>query len=135
MAIRTSASRRANLLAVLCISAALLGCATAHSTAGRDFDDSKVSLIVKGKTTTADLIAMFGQPYSKRPQGDDDQIWTYSYADATAHAQAGPFGVRNVDTTGYKKNLFIIIKSDNTVRNFTLDEGPLDRTTTVRPGS
>ncbi len=108
----------------------LWGCATAQSTAGRDFDSSKVSQIVKGKTTSDEIFAMFGTPYSKQPEVDGGERWLYSYATATAHAQAGLFGSMSTTTTGYKKNLNIIINKDKVVVNFTLDEGPLDEQTT-----
>lgn len=52
-------------LSLIFLGLCLWGCATAHSTAGRDFDSAKVSQIVKGKTTADEIITMFGTPYSK----------------------------------------------------------------------
>ena|SRR5258708_2543379 len=135
MVARMSAYRSAVLLPVLWLSLALFGCATAHTTAGRDFDATKVSQIVKGKTTSSDILAMFGTPYSKQPKDNDEEMWVYSYAEATAHAQSMGFGVTSSEATGFKKNLYILLKGNKTVSNYTLDEGPIDkRTTTVRPG-
>ena len=102
----------------------LWGCATAHSTAGRDFDTSKASQIVKGKTTADELVAMFGKPYSKQPEANGGERWLYSYATATAHATA--FFGSHVETTGYKKNLNILINSNRVVENYVVDEGPID---------
>jgi hypothetical protein len=126
---------RVGLLSILFVSFALFGCATAHSTAGRDFDTYKVNQIVKGQTTSDDIVAMFGTPQSKQPKDADTVMWVYSYAEATAHAQAGFFGSREVETTGTKKVLYVLIGPDNKVVNYTLDQGPVDkRTTTAAPG-
>jgi hypothetical protein len=103
MATRISAARCAKLLPTLCLTVALLGCATAHSTAGRDFDTQKASQIVKGTTTSGEVVALFGEPYSRQLKDSDTVMWLYSYADVTAHANARPFGVRKVETTGTKK--------------------------------
>jgi hypothetical protein len=74
---------------------------------------------------------MFGQPVSKQPEVDDGEKWFYSYATATAHAQSGFFGSMSTTTTGYKKNLNILLNRDKVVVNFTLDEGPIDKQTTT----
>jgi hypothetical protein len=84
---------------------------------------------VKGKTTSDELITMFGTPYSKQPEADGAERWSYSYAVTTVHAQAGLFAP-SVATTGYKKNLNFLINKDKVVVNFTSDEGPIDQTTT-----
>jgi outer membrane protein assembly factor BamE (lipoprotein component of BamABCDE complex) len=102
----------------------LWGCATAHSTAGRDFDSTKASQIVNGKTTSDEIVTMFGTPYSKQPETDGGERWIYSYVNATAHAE-GVF-VMHVTTTGTKKNLNILFNKDKIVVNFLLDEGPID---------
>jgi hypothetical protein len=130
-----SICRSVRLLSILFVSLGLLGCATAHSTAGRDFDTYKVNQIVKGQTTSDDVIAMFGTPQSKQPKDADTVMWLYSYSEATAHAQAGFFGSREIETTGTKKVLYVLIGPDNKVVNYTLDQGPVDkRTTTAAPG-
>jgi hypothetical protein len=77
-----------------------------NSPAGKDFDATKVSQIVKGKTTSNDLLAMFGTPYSKQPKDNDEEMWVYSYAEATAHAQSMGFGVTSSEATGFKKSLY-----------------------------
>ncbi|MGA9855561.1 MAG: hypothetical protein WBR29_09825 [Gammaproteobacteria bacterium] len=40
-------------------------CATTASLYGRDFSDANVSKIVKGKTTAAQLVELFGEPFQK----------------------------------------------------------------------
>jgi outer membrane protein assembly factor BamE (lipoprotein component of BamABCDE complex) len=119
------------LTLVLVLSVCLAGCATTNLVEGRDFDASVTNQIVKGKTTTDEIITMLGQPYSKMPQADanDTVRWTYSYITATAHAQSGFFGGMSTTTSGHKKNLYIIINKNNVVENFTLDEGPIQQST------
>jgi outer membrane protein assembly factor BamE (lipoprotein component of BamABCDE complex) len=110
---------------VLCLG--IWGCATAESTGGRDFDSSQVSQIVKGKTTSDEILKMFGTPNEKQPEMEDAERWSYYYVTATNH-------VHNVfvfkeEITGYKKTLNILLNNDKIVVNFTLDEGPLDKQT------
>jgi len=114
---------------VFALAISLVGCATTNLIEGRDFDASVTNQIVKGKTTANDIIAMLGQPYSKMPEVDDTVRWTYSYITATSHAQSGFFGGISTTLNGNKKNLYIILDKDNIVKNFTLDEGPIQRTT------
>lgn len=54
-----------NLIAIMGICIALGGCATSHFTAGRDFSSANVASITKGKTTTAELKSLFGEPYAE----------------------------------------------------------------------
>jgi outer membrane protein assembly factor BamE (lipoprotein component of BamABCDE complex) len=113
------------LLFAACLS--ISACATSTSTSGRDFESAKVAQIVKGKTTTGEILAMFGTPQTKQPEADGGERWLYSYATATAHAQAVPFGgVQSKITGGHKKILNVLISKDKVVSNFTFDEGPID---------
>ncbi len=111
------------------LASAVAGCATARSTTGKDFDTSKVSRIVKGETTAAQLVEMFGTPQSKQPEANGGERWSYSYADATAHASS--FFTTKVTTEGYKKNLAVLLDASGKVTNFTLDEGPIPKQTTT----
>ncbi|WP_395748407.1 hypothetical protein [Prosthecobacter sp.] len=56
----------ASALAALLLSFCLVSC-TMNAKHGRDFDDSKVSQIVKGKTTAGDIRRMFGKPFIEMP--------------------------------------------------------------------
>ena len=105
----------------------LCGCATANSTAGRDFDSSKVSQIVKGITRADEILAVFGTPGSKQPEAENAERWIYSYITATAHAQAGWFGSMHTTITGgHKKILNLLINKEKVVVNFTFDDGPIE---------
>jgi len=43
----------------------LVGCATSTYSVGKPFPSENVSQIVKGKTTSQDLIRLFGEPFTK----------------------------------------------------------------------
>ena len=108
-------------LAVLAVSLAVYGCATSHYTSGRDFPSENVASIVKGKTTTAELKALFGDPFAKSAVTDTDEKWVYTYANCSAHAQSYIVTMK-VTTTGTQKTLDVLIRND-TVINFTFNEG------------
>lgn len=101
------------------------GCSTVQSTSGRDFDSSKVSQIVKGKTTSNDILEMFGRPAYKQPEMDDAERWSYSFVTTTNVVK--DILVPHSDITGYKKNLNILFNKDKVVVNYTMDEGPIDK--------
>ena len=105
----------------------LWGCATRTSTAGRDFDSSKVNEIEKGVTTTSQVLSWFGEPYSKVPVSASAVKWHYGWARTTANVTPGVFG-RTVDTKGMKKSLWLFIQNDVIV-NYTYEEGPFEKHT------
>ena len=108
-------------LAILAMSLALYGCATSHYTSGRDFPSENVASIVKGKTTTAELRTLFGDPFAKSAVNDTDEKWVYTYAYGSAHAQSYIVTMK-VTTSGTQKTLDVLIR-DDIVINFTFNEG------------
>jgi outer membrane protein assembly factor BamE (lipoprotein component of BamABCDE complex) len=111
------------VMAVIC--ACLCGCATSTVTRGKDFDGSKVSQVVKGKTTADEITTMFGSPNSKTPVNADEERWVYSYVTATAHATAFGGSVHSEVTGGHKKILNLYFKNGIVV-NFTFEDGPIE---------
>ncbi|MDH4847956.1 hypothetical protein E8E71_30035 [Pseudomonas sp. BN605] len=75
------------------------GCATSHYEAGRDFPSASVASISKGKTTTAELKTLFGEPYAKSAVSETDEKWVYTYTSGSAHAQSYVVTMK-VTTTG-----------------------------------
>jgi hypothetical protein len=70
---------RANLflkisLTTITLTLFFLGCGTA----GKNFDESLYSNIVKGTTTQKEIQAMFGAPFKKGIQ-NGLRVWTYEY--------------------------------------------------------
>jgi len=112
------------LLAAIGMCLVLNGCATSSNyTVGRDFSSASVATIVKGKTTTAQLRSMFGEPYMKTAVSDTDEKWIYAYTNASAHAKSYVVNMQ-VTTTGTQKMLDLLIRND-VVANYTYSEGPV----------
>lgn len=95
----------------------LTGCATTTSSYGTDFSDANVSKIVKGKTTSAQLIELFGQPFQKTPVSATEEHWMYTYTTAQSEAKPWMFGT-NVKTTSTAKTLYVLLKN-GVVINYT----------------
>ncbi|MNJ41865.1 hypothetical protein D3C77_368070 [compost metagenome] len=117
------------LIAVIGVCVALGGCATSHFTAGRDFPSTTVASITKGKTTTAELKSLFGEPFAKSAVSETDEKWVYTYTNGSAHAQSYVVTMK-VTTTGTQKTLDVLIRND-VVINYTFSEGPAPGTTTA----
>lgn len=117
------------LIVVMGMCVALGGCATSHYTVGRDFPSASVTNITKGKTTTAELKSLFGEPYTKSAVSETDEKWIYTYTNGSAHAQSYVVTMK-VTTTGTQKTLDVLIRND-VVINYTFSEGPAPGTTTA----
>jgi len=109
-------------LVVLISILTLFGCTThtTNYTLGRDFSAESVSKIQKGVTTTDELVALLGEPYSKSVISENEEKWLYMYlhSSATARASLTP----DVTTSGIQKNLDVLIK-DGKVVNYAYTEG------------
>ncbi len=99
----------------------LSGCATSSYTVGKNFASENVSKIVKGKTTSEEMIALFGEPYSKTVISATDEKWIYMHSEGTAKAQSY-IVTMDVKTTGTQKMLDVLI-TDGVVVNYTFTEG------------
>ena len=117
------------LIVVMGMCVALGGCATSHYTVGRDFPSASVTNITKGKTTTAELKSLFGEPYTKSAVSETDEKWIYTYTNGSAHAQSYVVTMK-VTTTGTQKTLDVLIRND-VVINYTFSEGPAPGATTA----
>jgi outer membrane protein assembly factor BamE (lipoprotein component of BamABCDE complex) len=71
----TLAMRRRALILLLSLLPFMAGCVITY---GREFDTTKVSQIVAGKTTKEEVRAMLGEPASTAVTADFEQ-WTYAY--------------------------------------------------------
>jgi len=108
----------AGLLLLLAIGVPL-GC----STAGAEFDTTKVHNIVKGTTTKNDVRRYFGDPLriENSPNGE---VWTYTYVDTHATA-AGVVGhvTIGVDQSESSVNTLTIVFDGEVVKDYRLDSG------------
>ena len=110
-----------NGIAALLISVATLsGCATSNYSVGTDFSVEKASEIVKGETTTAQLVSLLGEPYSKHVLSETQEKWMYFYSAGTAKAQSYIVST-DVKMTGTQKTLDVLIE-DGIVVNYTLSQ-------------
>ena len=110
------------LVAVVVVSFVVAGCATSSYSVGKDFPSENVSKIVRGKTTSIDLIRLFGEPFSKTVISGNEEKWLYTYSSGTASAQSYVFTTK-VQTTGQHKTLDVLLKN-GTVTNFTYNDRP-----------
>ena len=74
----TESKRLAWLCVIVCWTICTMGCAT-----GRDFDMSLANQIVKGKTTKADVIELFGDPYDSKVSPDGIETIRYYHKQRT----------------------------------------------------
>jgi len=98
------------------------GCATSSYSVGRDFSSQDVSKIVKGKTTSADLVQLFGEPFTKTVISETEEKWIYTHASGTATAQSYVVTMK-VESKGNQKTLDVLLKN-GIVTNFAFTEGP-----------
>jgi len=101
----------------------LWGCAWSHYTQGSVFGASDINQIVKGKTTTTDLMNIFGTPYSKTPEADGGEQWYY-FCSHNYHSVGGVPALIVENTKKQNSDLVILINKDKVVVDYTLSEGP-----------
>ena len=100
----------------------VVGCATSNYSVGKDFATGNISKIVKGKTTTEELVALVGsQPFTKTVLSGTEEKWMYMYTTASSTAQ-NYVVTMNVKTTSYQKTLDVLI-TNGVVTNYTFNEG------------
>jgi hypothetical protein len=99
----------------------LSGCATSSYSVGKSFPSENVSQIVKGKTTSEEMVSLFGEPYTKTVISATDEKWVYMHSEGTAKAQSY-IVTMDVKTTGTQKMLDVLI-TDGVVANFAFTEG------------
>ena len=110
------------IVLVVAIFLSLAGCATSSYSVGKKFASENVSQIIKGKTTSEELLALLGEPYSKTVLSASDEKWIYMYSEGTTKAQSYIVSM-DVEMTGSQKMLDVLI-SDGVVANFAYTEGP-----------
>lgn len=107
---------------VLVLILAISGCATNYYTMGTDFDEAKVEDIVKGETTEADLITLFGEPSSRSRSHDGQKtlVWQYFSQGMGSFSQRVFTPMKSLGGGGQTmKTLSVILSSDGTVESFT----------------
>lgn len=100
-----------------------VGCATPTSptsyTTGRDFPAELIVKIQKKSTTTDELIALLGEPYSKLIVSESEERWGYMYSRSSLAKRASLSSPATVEYT--QKSLDVLIK-DGIVVNYAYTE-------------
>ncbi|MFA5088689.1 MAG: outer membrane protein assembly factor BamE [Candidatus Omnitrophota bacterium] len=99
---------------------AFVGCATtSHFVEGRNFDENKMKNIVKGSSTKADILKLYGEPIDKGIDEKYNENWVYLYAETDSQYNAW--------TTDSKadrrvKKLIVVFDEKDVVRNFVFSD-------------
>lgn len=109
------------LIIIMMFVLALNGCATSSYSVGKNFPSENVSKIIKSKTTSEDMISLFGEPYTKTVISASDEKWIYMYSESKAKAH-NYLVTMDIKTTGTQKMLDVLI-TNGVVANFAFTEG------------
>jgi hypothetical protein len=111
---------------IVCFALMILvsNCATSTFTSGKDFDSTKVAQIVKGKTTSDDLLNTFGPPFMKTVISANEEKWMYSFTKGQVEANGFTMDTKAIGTM---KTLDVLLK-DGVVTNYSYNEGPMPAT-------
>ena len=108
----------------------LSGCTYSnHYESGSKISVDDVNQIVKGKTTEAELVSMFGQPFAKSVVSDNEMKWTYTHNTVSASAQA--FTMKT--TSDAEMTTLDILLKDGVVVNYAYSKTPLNPTMKSTP--
>lgn len=95
---------------------------------GRDYvvfcQCSKVSQIKKKVTTADGVVALYGEPDTKEIVSSKQVMWHYTFLKTEHVTRSGVFALTVETTTGYKKELDILLQNDVVV-NFTYVKVPI----------
>lgn len=90
---------------------------------GREFNTAKIPQIQKGITTGAELVAWFGEPYSKAVDDDGTEHLIWIHAVTTSHAQSYILSMK-VQTDMKGQRLIATVK-EGKVTSYSFSDGPL----------
>lgn len=111
------------LLAVAFGVMVLVGCTYSNNyESGSQISAENVNRIVKGKTTEAELVAMFGQPMTKSVVSEKETKWIYTHNAVSASAQA--FTMKT--TSSAEMTTLDILLRDGVVVNYAYTKSPLN---------
>lgn len=115
------------LVPLLCL--VMLGCTYSNQyESGSQISVENVNRIVKGKTTEAELISMFGQPFSKTVISATETKWIYTHNAVSASAQA--FTMKT--TSNAEMTTLDILLKDDIVVNYAYTKAPLNPTMNMK---
>ena len=110
---------------LFCFALICVGCASKGNTNLKAVSQADIAtLIEEGKTTKAQVQALFGPPDALTYSADKHELWHYGYATSTQHA-TNFIPVVNLFSSGADiktKELVILIDADGIVQRCTLRE-------------
>ena len=112
-----------NSILMVLLALLLVACAKSDYSVGNDFSSEQVNNIVKGETTTEQLVSWFGQPYSKIVISENETKWMYVHTKGEAKMQSYLVTAKYT-SSGTQKTLDILVKN-NIVVNYTFTSGPI----------
>ena len=119
---------------ILLTAAALSGCAGVGNEKLRAESESTVSQkIVEGKTTKAEIRAMFGSPLKTSFTDGGLEIWNFEFTKVSADAVSyiplvGLFGS---SASGKKKELVLMFDQNSVVKRYSMSESDVSQKTGI----
>ncbi|WP_061799244.1 hypothetical protein [Serratia ficaria] len=107
------------IILALLMASVLSGCVyRSTAEAGKDFDQTKISNIQKGKTTETDLLYSLGEPVKKEVISADETKWIYEKITSTAAIRV--FSTKpKVDT---KRKALEVLMKNGVVTNYAFTD-------------
>lgn len=127
--------RRITFVLGLFLAVSVAGCATTRISSyddGLDFRVEDTKRIIVGKTTSAELLKLFGEPYAQRMtdyteeslyRGNPTPLWIYQHLYGTQTDQSVFFFPTSMRRKGWWKQLIIVLKNGIVV-SYSVSDGP-----------
>ncbi|WP_411555747.1 hypothetical protein ACLIN0_11745 [Pantoea agglomerans] len=106
-------------LSIMILASGCVQKSTAHS--GKDFDETKASQLVSGKTTDSQLVSIFGEPVRKQVVNDHEVKWIYEYVTSTT---TGKTLSSNAEVDENTKILEVLVRDGVVVNHGFTNLGP-----------
>jgi len=118
---------------VLALSVALLsGCASVGNETLREESEASVSKkIIEGKTTKAEVRAMFGSPTKTTFTDGGLEVWNYEFSNVSGDAinYVPILNLLGSSASGKKKELVVMYDQANRVKRFSMSEAQVTQRT------
>ncbi|QYY33592.1 hypothetical protein K2O51_31705 (plasmid) [Cupriavidus pinatubonensis] len=121
-----------SLMALALTSTLLAGCASVGNEKLRAETEASVSKkIVEGKTTKAEVRAMFGSPAKTTFTDGGYEVWNYEFSNVSADAISfvPVVNLFGASASGKKKELVVMYERSDVVRRFSMSESDVTQKT------
>jgi outer membrane protein assembly factor BamE (lipoprotein component of BamABCDE complex) len=110
----------------------LSGCASVgNESLRKETEGSVAQKIVQGKTTKAEIKALFGSPTKTTFTDGGLEVWNYDFANVSADAisYVPIVNLFGASASGKKKELVVMYDTNNVVKRFSMSESDVTRKT------